>query len=338
MRSDAMRHGGDLGQASRHYGIAEAEWLDLSTGINPRPWAGAAALGPAELRLDRLPDAATLEALLAAARRAYRVPPGLAVAAAPGSEAIIRALPRLVCGPAALVATSYGSYAEAWHQAGAGLETIEPDQAAHGPAKSLILVNPNNPDGRTMRPAEILALARGRRGGALVVVDEAFADPEDVISSVPHLAQGDPVLVLKSFGKFFGLPGLRLGFSVGPAALIERVSAQFGDWPVSGPALAVGTPALADLAWQAEARRWLSEQARRLDEVLAGAGLTVAGGTRLFRLVRSPEAAALHDNLARQAVWARIWPDAPELIRFGLPADAAGFEHLRRALSAAKRN
>jgi cobalamin biosynthesis protein CobC len=337
MRRKAMRHGGDLGEASRHYGIAEAEWLDLSTGINPRPWPGAAALGPAELRLERLPGAAALEELLAAARRAYEVPPGVAVAAAPGSEAIIRALPRLIPGPAALVATSYGSYAEAWDQAGTVLERIEPRQAAQGPAKSLILVNPNNPDGRTMRPADILALARNRRGGALVVVDEAFADAEENVSTVPHLAEGHPVLVLKSFGKFFGLPGVRLGFAVGPAAVIKRVSALFGDWPVSGPALAVGSPALAGLTWQAEARRWLGEQACRLDEALADAGLKVAGGTRLFRLVRSPEAAALHDSLARQAVWTRIWPDAPELIRFGLPADAAGLKRLRRARAAANR-
>jgi cobalamin biosynthesis protein CobC len=333
-----MRHGGDLGQASRHYGIAEAEWLDLSTGINPRPWPGSAELPPAELQLDRLPSAARLAELIAAARRTYGVPPGLGIAAAPGSEAIIRALPRLVPGRAALVATAYGSYAETWRAEGRALEPISPaEPALRDPEASVILVNPNNPDGRTLPPAEVLDFARHRRRGALLIVDEAFADAEDGVSVVPHLAEGDPVLALKSFGKFFGLPGLRLGFAVGQPALVERLTALLGDWPVSSAALAIGAPALADAAWQDEARRWLAEQTERLDAALGVARLAVAGGTRLFRLVRHAEAARLHRRLAEQGVWTRIWADAADLIRFGLPPDAAGLERLRQSLATARR-
>ncbi|HEX2257650.1 MAG TPA: threonine-phosphate decarboxylase [Afifellaceae bacterium] len=329
-----MRHGGDLAQASRQYGFTERDWLDLSTGINPRPWPGAAALGGPQLELDRLPSSASLEGLLAAARRAYGVPPGLSIAAAPGSESIIRALPRIVPGPAALAATSYGSYAEAWLQAGSCLDTAEaPEQAARCPEMTLIQVNPNNPDGRTLPTTTLLSLARSRRGGAHLIVDEAFAEGEDGVSIVPHLAGGDPVLVLKSFGKFFGLPGLRLGFAIGPPALLERLGAQFGDWPASGPALVVGRRALGDAGWQHEARSWLREQSRRLDAALTAAGLAVVGGTSLFRLVRHPEAAAIHQGLARQAIWTRIWPDAPELIRFGLPPHEAGLTRLRQALA-----
>lgn len=331
-----MRHGGDLASASRRYGIAEDEWLDLSTGINPRPWPGAAALSVPQMRLDRLPAAAALEQLVAAACRAYGVPPGLAVAAAPGSEAIIRALPRFLDARAVLTATSYSSYAEAWHEAGQLLATEEtPERAADDAETSLILVNPNNPDGRVVPPKDLLVLARGRHGGALVIVDEAFADAEECVSVVPHLSEADPVLVLKSFGKFFGLPGLRLGFAVGPAALVARVAASFGDWPVSGPALAIGSRALGDIAWQEETRRWVAEQARRLDAVLTGSGLAVIGGTHLFRLVRHADAAALQRRLAREAIWTRVWVEGPELMRFGLPADEAGLKRLGDALAAA---
>lgn len=333
-----MRHGGDLAWASDRYGIAEDGWLDLSTGINPRPWPGAAAMAVSQLQLAWLPDAAGLGRLLAAARAAYGVPTGSELAAAPGSEALVRLLPRLMSGPAALVATSYGSYAEAWRDAAHPLRPAETAAAAaQDPGSSVVLVNPNNPDGRTLPPGEILSIARSRCGGGLVVVDEAFADAEEGVSVVPHLTAGEPVLVLKSFGKLFGLPGLRLGFAIGPRPVVERVKADLGDWPVSSAALAIGSAALSDIAWQDGARRWLARQAARLDAVLRGAGLRIAGGTPLFRLAATPDATMLHEALAARGVWTRIWPGAAQLIRFGLPPGKAGLDRLGEALAAALR-
>lgn len=333
-----MRHGGDLAWASRSYGIAEGDWLDLSTGINPRLWPGAAAMETSELKLDRLPAADEMEELLNSARSFHGVPSEVAIAATPGSEAIIRCLPRLIPGAASLVATSYGSYAEAWRQAERPLRPVEAAAAvAQDPETSLVLVNPNNPDGRTVRPGEILLMARNRQGGALLVVDEAFADAEDGVSVVPCLRASDPVLVLKSFGKFFGLPGLRLGFAIGPETVVNPLAAGFGDWPVSSAALAIGSRALADLAWQRETRRWLPGQAAQLDDVLRSAGLTIVGGTPLFRLARHADAAGLHSLLARQAIWTRIWPEPADLIRFGLPPDETGLIRLSEALGEAVR-
>lgn len=336
-----MRHGGDLAWASRSYGIAEGDWLDLSTGINPRPWPGAAAMHAmqiSELNLDRLPAADKIDELLVAARIFYGVPADVAIAATPGSEAVIRCLPRLIPSAASLVATSYGSYAEAWRQAERPLRFVEaPAAVADEPEMSLVLVNPNNPDGRMVPPEAVVAIARSRRGGALMVVDEAFADVEDGVSIVPSVAAGDSMLVIKSFGKFFGLPGLRLGFVIGPAPVVSHLAAGFGDWPVSSAALAIGSRALADLAWQSETRRWLPDQAARLDDVLRSAGLTIVGGTPLFRLARHADAAGLHGRLARQAIWTRIWPEPADLIRFGLPADEAGLRRLSDALAGAVR-
>lgn len=331
-----MRHGGDIGWAIRRYGIAERDWLDLSTGINPRPWPIAAGLSFSDLGVERLPGADQLERLLLSARTFYAVPGEVAIAAAPGSEIIIRCLPRLVHGRSALVSTSYGSYAEAWGHSGHAL--TEADSAAAAgcdPEASIIVLNPNNPDGRTVPPDALLSIARSRTGGALMVIDEAFADAEHSVSMVPHLSAGDPVLVLKSFGKFFGLPGLRLGFAIGPEPVVSRLAASLGDWPVSTAALAIGSRALADSAWQADARRWLAAQAEKLDDVLRTAGLQVIGGTRLFRLVLHADAAGLHGRLAREAIWTRIWAEPGDLIRFGLPPDEAGLRRLGEALARA---
>lgn len=331
-----MRHGGDIGWAMRRYGIAERDWLDLSTGVNPRPWPGVTELVTSELGIERLPGADQLERLLLSARSFYGVPGEVAIAAAPGSEILIRRLPRLIDGRSALVSTSYGSYAEAWHHAGEPLAQADSATApGSDPETSFIIVNPNNPDGRALPPDALLSLASSRTGCALMVVDEAFADAADSISIVPHLTAADQALVLKSFGKFFGLPGLRLGFAIGPEPVVSRLAASLGDWPVSSAALAIGSRALADSAWQADARRWLAAQAEKLDDVLRTAGLQVIGGTRLFRLVLHADAAGLHGRLAREAIWTRIWPEPGDLIRFGLPPDEAGLRRLGEALARA---
>jgi cobalamin biosynthesis protein CobC len=329
-----MRHGGDLDEAAERFGMPRGGWLDLSTGINPRPYP-VGDLGGLKTSLHRLPSPSTLAGLHAAARRAYDVPPGFAISAAPGAEFLIRTLPDLVGDPAVLVETTYRSYQDSWMARGRVLPLGDPAVLAADPAPSAILVNPNNPDGHIIAAREVLNLARTRAPGSIVVIDESYAEAEPHASIVPHLKPGDPVLVLKSFGKFFGLPGLRLGFAIGPPPLIDRIAARLGDWPVSGPAIAIGTVALADDPWRAETRHWLGNQAQSLDSVLRAARLHAAGGCRLFRIVETEGAAEIHAHLAGQGIWTRIFDQRPGLMRFGLPPDAQGLLRLAEALSAA---
>jgi len=329
-----MRHGGDLHAATQLYGMPPSGWLDLSTGVNPRPYPGAENDWLlASLR--RLPSPEELAALLATARAAYEATDAVSLAAAPGTEVLIRMLPDLAEGPAALADTSYRSYREAWRKRGRELPVVTPEQLADRPETSAILVNPNNPDGRLLTAREILAIARSRAPGAVVIVDEAYADTQPGASVVPHLRASDPVLVLKSFGKFFGLPGLRLGFAIGSPALVGRVAERLGDWPVSGPAIAIGRAALADAAWQAQSRHWMGNQAQALDGILKNGGLDPVGGCRLFRLARMADAAAVHTGLARQGIWTRLFDDRPGFIRFGLPPDMTGLGRLADALAGA---
>ncbi|MBE7220583.1 MAG: threonine-phosphate decarboxylase [Caulobacteraceae bacterium] len=329
-RHDLAIHGGRLAAARLAFPKAPEPWIDLSTGINPHAYP-VGALDPAVWR--RLPDPAALERLETAARACYGAPEETAVIAAPGTQALIQILPQVrPCRRVAILGFGYQGHAEAWRRAGAD-PTVVSDLDALAAAEVGVVINPNNPDGRCVAPDALAAVAdRMAASGGLLIVDEAFADvatPDG--SAVPRLG-GESLLVLRSFGKFFGLAGIRLGFALGPARLCAALAAQLGDWAVSGPAIALGIPALRDQAWQAAARERLAVEAGRLDMLLSTAGGHVLGGTSLFRLVRHPRAADLFERLGRAGILVRPFREEPTWLRFGLPADEAAWERLARAL------
>jgi cobalamin biosynthetic protein CobC len=326
-----MTHGGDLTEAIARHGGTPASWLDLSTGINPWPWPIPQPLP--ESAWQRLPSRAEADALTAAVRKTYDVPDSADIAAASGTQALIQLLPYLaVPGPVAIVGPTYSEHGVAWRNAGHPVIAIDdldacPESAVHG-----VIVNPNNPDGRVTDRAALLRMATQLKGrGGWLVIDEAFADIDPGISAVA-LCPDWPVLILRSFGKFYGLAGLRLGFAVAAPEMIARIAVALGPWPCSGPALLIGAAALGDQPWADRTRRALEQQARALDQVLVKAGLTIAGGTPLFRLARHPQVLKLHAALAKQHVWCRSFDWADDLLRFGLPADAAGLDRLAAAL------
>jgi len=322
-------HGGDLAAAERRWGRPALGWLDLSTGINPHPYP-LPPLAPA--LWTRLPGADDEAALLSAARHRFSAPVQADIIAAPGSQALIQALPRLrPAGPVAILGPTYAEHARAWSAAGHTVTLIDDPNAAD-PAGVLIVVNPNNPSGRRFAPADLSGLAaRFARAGGLLVIDEAFADPYPELSLIPSLPGA--TVVLRSFGKFHGLAGLRLGFAVtAETGLAEGLRRGFGPWAVSGPALAIGAAALADDAWAEATRARLAADQARLIDVLMSAGMELVGGTPLFTLVRHPEAARLWDRLGQAGILVRAFDFQPDWLRVGLPGDETGFERLARAL------
>jgi cobalamin biosynthetic protein CobC len=308
-----FRHGGRLAAAKAAFPDAPLPWIDLSTGINPRPWRGPRA-APADLR--RLPDPEAVAALEAAAARAFGAAPA-AVAAVPGAEAGLRLLPRLIgARTVALAAPTYGGHAEAWAAVGvdpAPIGDIDDDLGA----EALVVVNPNNPDGAAIAPGRLAAQAARR----WVIVDESFVETAAHLSLAPQA--GGRLVVLRSFGKFYGLPGVRLGFVVAEPALAARVRAAFGDWPVGAEALAAGLRAYSDEPWRRRMVRALAAEAGRFDACLAAAGFEVLGGVSLFRLTRRRDAPAAFRALAGRGVLARPFHDNPHWLRFGLPAPKA---------------
>lgn len=325
-------HGGDLGRARALFPAAPEPWIDLSTGINPIPYPLPAL--PLSL-WQRLPAADDEAALLAAARNAYRVPAEAGIVAAPGTQILIDLLPRVVpdlirAGPVAVLGPTYAEHALAWRKMGATV--VEADTLAQAAdAATVVVVNPNNPDGRLLSVSELAALAaRCAARGGLLVVDEAFCDFTAEASLVPALPPA--TLVLRSFGKTYGLAGVRLGFAIGEANLVSALRNAMGPWAVAGPALAVGVQALADAAWLAQAGAARAADAARLDALLAPLG-TIIGGTALFRLLATPEAPALFAHLGGRGLYVRRFQADPTRLRFGLPGDAPGWARLEAALA-----
>ena len=199
-------------------------------------------------------------------------------------------------------------------------------------APAALLCNPNNPDGRRvgLRALHALADAMAARGG-LLVVDEAFADLEPELVSAATLLPHPALVVQRSFGKTYGLAGLRLGFALASAAGAATIRGWLGPWAVSGPALAIGTAALADAPWRAGEAARLAAAAARLDALLEAAGLRVLGGTRLFRLAEG-DAAGWHQRLGRAGLLTRPFANQPRWLRFGLPPDEAAWARLAAAL------
>jgi cobalamin biosynthetic protein CobC len=326
-----MKHGGDLSEAMAQFGGALDAWLDLSTGINPNPYPLPSL--PNDV-WHRLPSRGDEIALLDAARRAYFVPEDTGIVAAPGTQALIQWLPRLAApGTVAVVSPTYDEHATAWRLAGHEVIAVADAAVIPDMVRHIVVVNPNNPDGRITDHAMLAHLAEivAARDG-MMVVDEAFADLDPAIGAVA-LCMDRPVVVLRSLGKFYGLAGLRLGFAIGSQRWIAQIREAMGPWTCSGPTLAIGRVALEDDRWASETRNKLREQAAQLDAVLGAAGFAPAGGTIMFRLVGHRHASAYHTALARRQIWSRRFGWADDLLRFGLPPDDAALERLSRALT-----
>lgn len=279
----------------------------------------------------RLPSAAQGWALREAASAAYGAPDAGHVAAAPGTQVLIETLPRLVAETrVAVVGPTYAEHAAAWGRAGHAVAEVF-GIGEVGDARVAVLCDPNNPDGRTHTLAERLALAETMRArGGLLVVDEAFADLEPVESLCPHVGPG--LAVLRSFGKTYGLAGLRLGFCVSDPETVRRLAVALGPWAVSGPALRVGTAALGDRPWRDDAARARAADAARLDRLIARGGGTRVGGTCLFRTADFPDGPALHARLGAAGIAVRQFFGRPGRLRFGLPVGKAAWCRLSRVL------
>ncbi|WP_454620858.1 threonine-phosphate decarboxylase CobD [Bradyrhizobium cenepequi] len=315
-----MKHGGDLTEALARHGGEPADWLDLSTGINPWPWTIPHPIP--DSAWTRLPSRADEDGLLLAARKAYGVPDDAGIVAAAGTQTLIQWIPYLAgAGAVAIVTPTYGEHSAAWRTGGREIIAVNDLSALPERAVHAVIVNPNNPDGHAAdgRALRDVAERLDRRGGWLVI-DEAFADVDPGISAA-GMSADLPILVLRSFGKFYGLAGIRLGFVIGRRDIVERIAAALGPWPVSGPALHVGAAALRDRSWADAMRVKLARQSGRLDHVLTAAGLHLVGGTMLFRLAFHPDALRLHAELARRHIWCRSFDWAREWLRFGLASD-----------------
>jgi cobalamin biosynthetic protein CobC len=303
----------------------------LSTGINPHAYP-VPDIGVEDWH--RLPQSSGERGTLLAAAHRYGCD-AERIVAAPGSQALIQLLPRLVeKSDVAVLGPTYGEHAAAW--ARHGHRVVERRAlAAIGNARVVVVVNPDNPTGRVITAGELRSLAAvlAPRGG-LLIVDEAFADfAEPHVSIAAELPP--QTVVLRSFGKAYGIAGARLGFALADPARCTRLRAELGPWAVSGPALAIGAAALADTRWLDAMRTRLATDRQRLDALLVSTGFFIEGGTHLFCLARHARAASIADTLGRAGIHVRRFAAEPAWLRFGLPGAESEWRRLGEALTAA---
>ncbi|MCI4677409.1 threonine-phosphate decarboxylase CobD [Rhodoblastus acidophilus] len=324
-------HGGGLTAARRLFPHAPEPWLDLSTGINPTPYP----FTPPDMKAyARLPEAERIAALEEAAAQSFGADPAAGIVAAPGTQALIQLLPRVVgAKKIAVLGFTYSEHARVWAASGAEVTTCRKLDELAG-ADAAIVVNPNNPDGRLCDAGALNALAHdmGMRGRSLIV-DEAFMDFLPRENSVAPLPPAPGLIVLRSFGKTFGLAGLRLGFALGDRAPVERMRAALGPWAVSGVAVEIGIETYQDDAWLTESAARLAEDCARLDALLRGAGFEILGGTPLFRLARHDTAREIFLRLCDAGVLTRPFAERPDWLRFGAPDGDADFGRLADVLA-----
>lgn len=321
-----LEHGGRLRKAALEYGIAEADWLDLSSGLAPWPFP----VPDIPLRAwARLPE--TDDGLEQAACDYYGAAQVLPVA---GSQMAIQLLPRLRrAGKVGVLSPCYAEHAEAWRRNGYVVREVLESEVDFflDNLDVLVVVNPNNPTGLSLTPARLLDWhARLAQRGGWLVVDEAFMD------NTPHLSLASftnqiGLIVLRSFGKFFGLAGVRLGFVLAERKLLKLLAEQVGPWAVSGPTRVLGQACLTDTDGHTRQRIRTDEAGERLALLLEQYGFKPQGGCALFQWLITERAQALHEFMARRGILLRLFTHNSSL-RFGLPADEADWSRLEQAL------
>ena len=317
-------HGGNLDGAMARFGGAPGDWIDLSTGINRVPYP-VPGISPAAWTT--LPTRAALDGLTEVAAQAYVT--AAAILPVAGAQAAIQMYPYLnTPAKARVLGPTYNEHAASLRAAGWDVAEVADVDALVG-ADMAVMVNPNNPDGRAASPETLMRLADEV---GLLVVDESFADPCPELSVAPQAGTHEGLLVLRSFGKFYGLAGVRLGFVLGHERMIGALAGMAGPWPVSGAAIEIGGTALADVSWAHATTARLREEAERIDAMARRAGWKLAGGTELFRLYDTPGAEVAQAQLAGARIWSRIFPWSDTLIRLGLPGSPEEWARLGQVL------
>ncbi|MHC8355060.1 threonine-phosphate decarboxylase CobD [Pseudomonas sp. LB3P81] len=323
-----LEHGGRLRKAALEYGIAEADWLDLSSGLAPWPFP----VPDIPLRAwARLPE--TDDGLEQAACEYYGAAQVLPVA---GSQMAIQLLPRLRrVGKVGVLSPCYAEHAEAWRRSGYIVREVLEQEVDFflDSLDVLVVVNPNNPTGLSLTPSRLLDwYSRLAQRGGWLVVDEAFMDNTPQLSLAPYAHQVG-LIVLRSFGKFFGLAGVRLGFVLAERKLLKLLAEQVGPWAVSGPTRVLGQVCLQDTEGHARQRVRTEQASERLVMLLEKHGFKPQGSCALFQWLTTERAEELHEFMARNGILLRLFTHNSSL-RFGLPGEEADWTRLDLAFDA----
>ena len=327
-----MKHGGDLSNLREKLGV-NYPIIDLSTGINPHHYPHN--LQPLE-SLNALPSANDLQILNKAATSYYRVHETWGYIALPGSQIALSLLPSALKNSenmkVGIISPTYNEYEYSWRSNGVTPSLISSfDQACEVPYDVVYLCNPNNPDGELKRASTIIDKAQ-QHPETIFIIDEAFMDcsPEESILLKPiH----ENIIVIRSFGKFFGLAGLRLGWVFAATEIIEKFKSMVGPWAVNTLALQIAAAAYQDQEWQEQQLSVLNDMQKNMKALFQEKHIDLAGQTPLYSLIKLDDAQCLHEALANKGIWTRIFDYDPQWMRLGVPKNENDFLKFKEALT-----
>ncbi|HTS11870.1 MAG TPA: histidinol-phosphate transaminase [Candidatus Limnocylindrales bacterium] len=265
-----------------------------------------------------------------------------------GSTELIDLSARLMLRPGAAGVTSEGSfplYYIAIRAAGARLvETPLRDyrfdldaiaEKLSAETKIVYLANPNNPTGTMFTAGEFDAFLSRVPFHVLVVLDEAYCDyidRKDYSRSVDLVRRGANLVVLRTFSKAYGLAGLRIGYGLGPAGLLEEMNKIRGPFNTSSVAQAAALAALED---REHVRRSIESNAAGLKQLAAGLkamGVHCVPSVANFILAEfGYDTEPISEELTRRGVIVRPmrWMGFPHAIRVSVGTRAENDKFLR---------
>ena len=320
-------HGGNLDHEIAEYGGKFSEWLDLSTGINLDPYP---YVNVSHNSFHCLPYESKLNDLKRAAAVYYDIPSDMGILPTAGVQQGIQCVPYLgKTGVAKILSPTYSEYEIVLKNLGWKVVKVQ-NLVDLSNADLALLVNPNNPDGRVAEKKEILELTPYAKE---IIIDESFADLRPENSIVSSISDND-IIVFKSLGKFFGLPGIRLGFVIAKKSKIRVLKKFTGPWNISGPALEVGVRALSDQSWINSTKLRLAEGSERIKRLVSHSEkLKVIGSTGFFILVETHDAKNARVHFAERKIWTRVFDYSDKWMRIGIPGDEKSWRKLEDALA-----
>lgn len=324
-----VEHGGPDFAELAALGIRPEALLDFSVnknplGVSPRAMRAVGLVEPSEY-----PDSRCLR-LRAGLAAAHDVQPD-EVLVGNGSVELIWLLGQVYLAPGddvVIVGPTFGEYDAAARRAGARITQVDAtEETAFRPIlqeivetirqaepRVVYLCNPNNPTGQALELDDVRYLLEVL-GNGLLVVDEAYVELADGVESVVALGRSDPrLVVLRSLTKSHGLAGLRLGYLIGAAGVVEALGQAQPPWSVNAFAQAAGVAALGDDTHVTEGRRLARRARTMLVDGLERLGLTCVPSRASYWLVKVGDGRQVRDEMLRRGILVR---DAGS---FGLPA------------------
>lgn len=324
-------HGGQLEKIKQQYPKQTQPWVDLSTGISPFSYPLTSEEKTCALSLPQHHDA-----LISAAADYYGTSQ---LVVTPGSMWGIQTLPLIRrlrysddMRPVLIPRQGFNEHKKAWLKWGFKVETYDnqPSPSQLVSAQACIVINPNNPTGQIFQPTQLTKCyqALTMNNGDLIV-DEAFLDVYPELSMAPETDKPN-LIILKSFGKYFGLPGLRIGALIAHPSVLDIASRLLNEWSISSAAQATAIEAWLDMRWHALHKRKLKAAAERLQALLAKVEM-VTQGTVFFQTHYCAHAKSLYEYLLNQAIYVRLLDDESG-VRIALPKRESEWARLESAL------